>query len=110
MGPRASQVGLGFTDGVYGPEDFSRVVVVAAALSAIVVSPCGQIIGAAQQWAKLQVIVFDLAPCATGGRHVGRTFPPADLHFYSQIYHDWPPDKCRLLTRKASKNSSQAAA
>jgi len=24
------------------------------------------------------------------------TFPPADVHFYSQIYHDWPPDRCRL--------------
>lgn len=28
---------------------------------------------------------------------------------YSQISQDWPPDKCRLLTRKASKNSRQAA-
>ena len=21
---------------------------------------------------------------------------PADLHFYSQIYHDWPPERCRF--------------
>ena len=27
MGPRAGQVNLGVTDGVYGPEDFSGVVV-----------------------------------------------------------------------------------
>lgn len=76
-------------------------------------------IGAAQQWAKLQVIVFDLAPvCGLADEFISHhglqnritthagdmwvdTFPPADLHFYSQIYHDWPPDKCRLLTRKS---------
>ena len=28
-------------------------------------------------------------------------FPSADLHFYSMIYHDWPPEKCRFLTRKS---------
>jgi trans-aconitate methyltransferase len=28
-------------------------------------------------------------------------FPPADLHFYSQIFHDWPPEKCRFLARKS---------
>jgi hypothetical protein len=25
-------------------------------------------------------------------------FPPADVHFYSMIYHDWTPEKCRFLT------------
>ncbi len=28
-------------------------------------------------------------------------FPRADLHFYSYIYHDWPPEKCRFLTQKS---------
>ena len=28
-------------------------------------------------------------------------FPLADLHFYSNIYHDWPPEKGRLLTQKS---------
>jgi hypothetical protein len=28
-------------------------------------------------------------------------FPAADLHFYSQIYHDWPPERCRFLTAKS---------
>src|SRR6516162_6156524 len=28
-------------------------------------------------------------------------FPSADLHFYSMIYHDWPPEKCRFLTHKS---------
>jgi len=76
-------------------------------------------IGAAQHWAKLGVVVFDLAPvCSLAEEFIARhglehrirtqagdmwadTFPPADLHFYSQIYHDWPPDKCRLLARKS---------
>jgi hypothetical protein len=29
------------------------------------------------------------------------SFPKADLHFYSMIYHDWPPDRCRFLTEKS---------
>jgi len=76
-------------------------------------------IGAAQRWTELQVVVFDLAPvCGVAeefiaqhglqdriSTHVGDMwadiFPPADLHFYSQIYHDWPPDRCRLLARKS---------
>jgi hypothetical protein len=28
-------------------------------------------------------------------------FPPADLHFYSMIFHDWPLEKCRFLARKS---------
>jgi SAM-dependent methyltransferase len=76
-------------------------------------------IGASQQWADLQVVVFDLAPvCGVAEEFIALhglqdrvrtqvgdmwadTFPPADLHFYSQIYHDWPPDRCRLLARKS---------
>ena len=76
-------------------------------------------IGAAQQWANLQVVVFDLAPvCVVAEEFIARhglqdrvttqvgdmwadTFPPADLHLFSQIYHDWPPERCRLLARKS---------
>jgi hypothetical protein len=29
------------------------------------------------------------------------SLPAADLHFYSNIYHDWPPEKCSFLTRKS---------
>ena len=76
-------------------------------------------IGAAQQWADLKVVVFDLAPvCGVAEEFITRhglqdrvrtqigdmwadTFPPADVHFYSQIYHDWPPDRCQLLARKS---------
>jgi SAM-dependent methyltransferase len=76
-------------------------------------------IGAAQRRADLEVVVFDLASvCSVADEFIARhglqgrvrthvgdmwvdTFPPADLHFYSQIYHDWPPDRCRFLARKS---------
>ena len=28
-------------------------------------------------------------------------FAPADLHFYSQVFHDWTPEQCRFLTEKS---------
>jgi hypothetical protein len=28
-------------------------------------------------------------------------FPSADVHFYSNIFHDWPPEKCRFLSEKS---------
>jgi SAM-dependent methyltransferase len=31
-------------------------------------------------------------------------FPAADLHFYSNIYHDWAPERCRLLTGKSFRS------
>lgn len=76
-------------------------------------------IGAALKHPQLRAIIFDRAPvCEVAaefvsqyalqeriGTHVGDMwedpFPPADVHFYSFIYHDWPPDKCALLTRKS---------
>ncbi|MGH8071901.1 MAG: methyltransferase [Candidatus Entotheonellia bacterium] len=76
-------------------------------------------IGAALKFPHLRAIVFDAAPvCEVAaefiagyglqtrmGTHVGDMwtdpFPSADVHFYSFIYHDWTPEKCRLLTRKS---------
>jgi hypothetical protein len=76
-------------------------------------------IGVVTEWRQLEAIVFDLAPvCDVAGEFIrahaleGRIrtqagdmwedpFPPADLHFYSCIYHDWSPEKCRFLTRKS---------
>jgi ubiquinone/menaquinone biosynthesis C-methylase UbiE len=76
-------------------------------------------IGAVTRWPKLRAIVFDMAPvCEVANEiveqaglqnristHVGDIwndpFPPADIHFYSYIYHDWPPDQCRILSRKS---------
>jgi hypothetical protein len=76
-------------------------------------------IGAVLRWPKLKATVFDMAPvCEVAGEiaarqgladrigtHAGNlwesNFLDADLHFYSMIYHDWPPDKCRFLTEKS---------
>lgn len=76
-------------------------------------------IGAALRWSNLQAIVFEMAPvCEVAQEFIVRyglqnrvkthlgdiwkdPFPSADLHFYSMIYHDWPPEKCRFLTQKS---------
>jgi len=76
-------------------------------------------IGATLPWSHLHALVFDLAPvCEVAEEFIARhglqnrirthvgdlwndPFPSADLHFYSMIYHDWPPEKCRFLTRKS---------
>jgi SAM-dependent methyltransferase len=77
-------------------------------------------IGAALKWPNLQAVVFDISPvCEVANEliarqelnlevstHVGdmweeSPFPGADIHFYGNIYHDWPPEKCRFLTAKS---------
>jgi len=76
-------------------------------------------IGAVARWPKLSAIVFDAAPvCEVASEIVAeyglqariRThrgdmwkdpFPPADVHFYSMIFHDWPVDKCKFLAKKS---------
>jgi len=76
-------------------------------------------IGATLRWPNLQAVVYDLAPvCEVAEEYIARyglqgrvrtqagdmwsdAFPSADLHFYSNIYHDWPPEKGRLLTQKS---------
>ena len=76
-------------------------------------------IGALHRWPNLKALVFDIAPvCDVAGEfavryalaerigtHVGDMwkdpFPSADLHFYSQIFHDWPAQKCRFLANKS---------
>lgn len=76
-------------------------------------------IGAAQRWPHLRAIVLDIAPvCLVADEFIAHhglqdrittqisdmwtdPFPTADLHFYSDIYHDWPPEKCQFLTRKS---------
>src|SRR5262245_61695938 len=76
-------------------------------------------IGAALKFPHLQGIVFDTASvCEVAAEFIAdyglqtriRTcagdmwtdpFPPADVHFYSMIYHDWTPEKCRFLSRKS---------
>ncbi|WP_256973266.1 acetylserotonin O-methyltransferase [Nostoc sp. T09] len=76
-------------------------------------------IGATSKYPDLKATVLDLAPiCEVAqefvmqqglqsriGTQVGNmwkdSFPEADLHFYSLIYHDWTPDQCRFLTKKS---------
>lgn len=76
-------------------------------------------IGALKRWPQLSAIVFDIAPvCSVADDFIKKyqletrmqsytgdiwqsSFPAADIHFYSQIYHDWPTDKCRFLTQKS---------
>lgn len=76
-------------------------------------------IGALTRWPHLRALVFDLAPvCDVADEFVAKhrlqdrihtqvgdmwedTFPNADLHFYSNIYHDWSHEKGAFLTRKS---------
>jgi len=69
-------------------------------------------IGATLRWPQLDALLFDMAPVCEVAQelitrqglesrirtHVGDLwndpFPSADLHFYSMVYHDWPPEKC----------------
>lgn len=71
------------------------------------------------RWPNLKAIIFDRAPVAEIAQEfiasyglqqriqtqVGDMwqdpFPAADLHLYSQVYHDWLPEKCQFLTCKS---------
>lgn len=76
-------------------------------------------IGATLKWSQLRAIVLDLLPvCEVVPEFTMRyglearigtdasdmwsePFPAADIHFYSDIYHDWSPEKGRFLTEKS---------
>ncbi|HXE98250.1 MAG TPA: methyltransferase [Dongiaceae bacterium] len=76
-------------------------------------------IGAALRWPDLRTIVLDLASVCEVTReyiasfglqertrtHVGDMWndplPPADLHFYADIFHDFTPEQCSFLTQKS---------
>ncbi len=76
-------------------------------------------IGAVLNWPELRAVVLDLATvCEVAEEFIAGyglqeritakssdmwsdPFPPADLHFYSDIFHDFTLDKCRFLTRKS---------
>jgi len=76
-------------------------------------------IGAVTRWPGLRAIVFDIAPvCEVAAELVAQhdledrietaagdmwedPFPAADVHFYSNIFHDWPPEKGRFLSEKS---------
>jgi hypothetical protein len=76
-------------------------------------------IGAVATWPRMRAIVFDIGPVCEVAQefiaeagladrietHTGDmwedTFPAADLHFYSNIFHDWPAEKGRFLAAKS---------
>lgn len=76
-------------------------------------------IGAASHWQNLNAVIFDLPPvCEVAMEFITRAgldrristhagdlwndrFPDADAHFYADIFHDWPPEKCLFLARKS---------
>jgi SAM-dependent methyltransferase len=76
-------------------------------------------IGACLRWPQLRAIVLDLSPvCDVAEEFVAAhglagqitthradmwddPFPPADLHLYSNILHDWPREKGRFLVEKS---------
>ncbi|WON73376.1 methyltransferase [Nitrosospira sp. Is2] len=76
-------------------------------------------IGAALKVPHLQGVVLDLEPiCEVAQEFIAKyglrdrikthvadmwndPFPEADLHFYSNIFHDWPLEKCKVLAEKS---------
>ena len=76
-------------------------------------------IGALNRWSNLKATVFDIkSVCEVAEEYIAEynfqerlltypgdmwksAFPSADIHFYSQIFHDWPLDKCSFLAKKS---------
>lgn len=76
-------------------------------------------IGAVRRWPELQAVVWDIPPVCAVARefaaeygvadrvhtHPGDMwtdpFPPADLHFYSDVLHDWAPERACFLCAKS---------
>jgi hypothetical protein len=76
-------------------------------------------IGALQNWPQLKATIYEMAPVSGFvGEYAEKykltdrvnsmtgdmwkdPFTSADLHFYSQVFHDWTPEKCRFLTEKS---------
>ncbi len=76
-------------------------------------------VGALKRWTELQALVFDIKPvCEVAEEYIQKyqlqerisarpgdmwesPYPSADIHFYSQVFHDWPIEKCRFLAQKS---------
>ncbi|HEV2099112.1 MAG TPA: methyltransferase [Stellaceae bacterium] len=76
-------------------------------------------IGALQKWPQLEATVYEMTPVSgfvseyaqryklsdrltsVTGDMWKDPFAPADLHFYSQVFHDWTPEQCRFLAEKS---------
>ncbi len=82
-------------------------------------------IGAVSKWPDLQAVIFDRPlVCSVASEFINSSnlqkkitikqgdmweddFPKTDLHFYSDIYHDWPPERCEFLTSKSFENLNE---
>jgi hypothetical protein len=76
-------------------------------------------VGALLRWENLMGTVFEIGPVtevcdevfeehglksrasSSVGNFWETEFPLADVHFYSQIFHDWPIEKCSFLASKS---------
>ena len=76
-------------------------------------------IGALLHWPQLEAIVLDLpSVCIAAQRYIAQygmtqrirtqaadmwtdAWPDADIHFFSDIFHDWTPDECRTLVTRS---------
>ncbi len=74
---------------------------------------------AVKQWPTLQAIVYERPlVCKIAEEYIKKanlenriktvegsmwnsTFPEGDLHFYCDVFHDWPSDKCEFLVEKS---------
>lgn len=81
-------------------------------------------IGAISRWPNLSSLIYDLTEiCKLAKEHTSGygfkkrinfhsgdmwsdPFPAADVHFYSHIFHDWPPEKNRFLAEKSFNSLS----
>jgi hypothetical protein len=75
--------------------------------------------GATQRWPNLEAVIFERPNvCSVSKEYTLKhglgdrirtvcadmwtdPFPAADVNFYSMIFHDWPPEKCRFLAKKS---------
>lgn len=76
-------------------------------------------VSATRRWPKLKAVVLDLAPvCAVADELIAEAqmherittrasdmwtdpFPSGDVHFYAEVFHNWPPEKGRFLAQKS---------
>lgn len=77
------------------------------------------IIGVLKKWSHLKAILLDIPNVAKIAEQIlskyefydrikiiaddfwSCSIPQADVHFYSQIFHDWPENKCNKLAKKS---------
>ena len=77
------------------------------------------ILGVLKKWNNLNAILLDLENVLIVAKKILKVYdvkssvqflaenfwecdyPESDIHFYSQIFHDWPEEKCKYLAKKS---------